>query len=476
MRKSLAAIMTGLAFTFGVFVGLLIQLPVITLPMNDRLENGLVLQTDEFQTGHLNDGQNKFNIALNGISISKDNKIKNRDEFQPAGSRKQLSVGNPLSSLKPSRHGVVFSRNNGTSDYLEHNTLQTGRIINDYQDQKQFKDSLHSEGLAKDTQVDKNNVDQDVVSATKFVSGIFWTKETENMCPSGFSFGDHTEWKEKVNSLKIVKMADGCGRMQNRMLTFRDATKACARYRLNTDQMQGEIYSYYLSKLLNIDNVPPSSLHLLDSKSDQWLSVRPEIANAQWPDDKVIIVTKWIDSLKPSFIPPEFRGEDKTLFPSSELNQKSKEIVCDLLQWSDLIIFDYLTANLDRIVNNMFNKQWNDQMMSSPAHNLEKSTSGALVFLDNESGLFHGYRLLDKYSSYHKSLLNSLCVFRNSTVSQIERLHLSGNVGEELHKLFTDSEPYHKYIPKIPRKNMQILQQRVEDIYNQIQQCRTKFV
>jgi hypothetical protein len=72
--------------------------------------------------------------------------------------------------------------------------------------------------------------------------------------------------------------------------------------------------------------------------------VRPEIANAQWPDDKVIIVTKWIDDLKPSFIPPEFRGEDKTLFPSSVLGQKSKDTVCELLQWSDLIIFDYLPA------------------------------------------------------------------------------------------------------------------------------------
>jgi hypothetical protein len=63
--------------------------------------------------------------------------------------------------------------------------------------------------------------------------------------------------------------------------------------------------------------------------------VRPEIANAQWPDDKVIIVTKWIDDLKPSFIPPEFRGEDKTLFPSSVLGQKSKDTVCELLQWSE---------------------------------------------------------------------------------------------------------------------------------------------
>lgn len=475
MRRSLAATMAGIAFTFGVFVGLLIQLPVITLPMNDPLDDGLIVQVDGLQLGHRHDGNNNLIIAKKDISISNDGQGENQNQFQPAGNRKQLSIGNPLSSLKPSRHGVVFSRNNGTSDYLEHNTLQTGRIITDYEDQKQSKDSLQQEGLFKDTQVKITNIGQNVVSPTNFVSGILWTKNAENMCPSGFSNRDHTEWKSKVNSMKIVKMGDGCGRMQNRMLTFRDASKACARYRLNIDQMQGEIYSYYLSKLLKIPNVPPSSLQLLDSKSDLWLSVRPEIANAQWPDDKVIIVTKWIDDLKPSFIPPEFRGEDKTLFPSSVLGQKSKDTVCELLQWSDLIIFDYLTANLDRVVNNMFNKQWNDQMMNSPAHNLERSTSGALVFIDNESGLFHGYRLQDKYSSYHKLLLHSLCIFRESTASEIERLHLSGSIGDELHKLFTDSESFHRYIPKIPRKNVKILQQRLDDVYNQIQQCRTRY-
>lgn len=473
MRRSLAITMTGIAFTFGVFVGLLIQLPVITLPTNDP-RDGVSLHLDELQTGHLIDGQNELNNVLD-TSNTQDDKGKIVDQFQPAGHRKQLSISNPLSSLRPSRHGVVFARNNGTSDYIEPNTLQTGRIINHYQDQKQSKGSLHEDGLTKDTQVKITNVDLNVVSPENIVSEIFWTNDVENMCPSGFNHGDHTSWKDKVNSVKIVKMGEGCGRMQNRMLTFRDASKACARYRLNTDQMQGEIYSYYLSKLLKIANVPPSSLKLLDSKSDQWLSVRPEIANAQWPDDRVIIVTKWIDNLKPSFIPLEFRGEDKNLYPSKKLGQKSKDSLCDLLQWSDLVIFDYLTANLDRVVNNMFNKQWNDQMMNSPAHNLERSTSGALIFLDNESGLFHGYRLLEKYSSYHKSLLNSLCVFRKSTASEIERLHLSGSIGDELHKLFTDSEPFHRYIPKIPRKNIQVLQQRVDDIYNQIQKCRTKF-
>lgn len=471
MRRAVIWTMTWLAFTVGVFVGLLIQLPVISLPTNDPRE-GIILNLELQQPQQSKDGRSEL---LNDISNRLNDKGEHSDQFQPAGHRKQLSVGNPLRGLKPSQHGVVFSRNNGSSDYLVHNTLQNDRVIHSYEDQKQFKNSLHRDGLTKDTQVKITTTDQNG-KPHQTVSGIYWSPEIENMCPGGFHAQKHFDWKDKVQSVKIVKISEGCGRMQNRMLTFRDASKACARYRLNTDQMQGEIYSYYLSKLLKIANVPPSTLKLLDSNSDQWLSVRPDIANAQWPDDKVIIMTEWIDRLKPSYIPPEFRGEEKTLFPSAELGQKSKETICDLLQWSDLIIFDYLTANLDRVVNNMFNRQWNDQMMSSPAHNLERSNSGALIFLDNESGLFHGYRLLDKYSSYHKTLLNSLCVFRNSTASEIERLHFSGTVGDELHSLFVNNEIYHRHIPKIPRKNIQILQQRVDDVYEQIKQCRTKYL
>lgn len=480
MRYSTAFIMTGIGFTFGIFLGLLIQLPVITLPSGDREIQNDISEIMKRKVEVKNENNNRqFGIE----SVKSD--LKNLEALGTV--RKQLSFSKPLSGLKPSLHGVVYPQNNKSNTYLLNQQEKTANPSKSLPNQGNTNhnrnphladkgDFLRPEdnvpnGLGRD------NEPRGSKSGFKnIVNGIFWSKKLESKCPTGFTDKIQKDWINKIQEMKFLKMEEGCGRMQNRFLTFKDASKACARYRINTDQIQGEIYSFYLGKLLKINNMPPTGLTLVNYKDDQWRTVHGELANAQWADDKVVILTKWVDSLKPAYIPFEFRENDRKLHPDFEsLSVKGHKDMCDLVQWSDLIVFDYLTANLDRVVNNMFNKQWNPNMMNSPAHNLERDPDGSLIFFDNESGLFHGYRLLDKYSSYHKSLLNSLCVFRNSTASVIERLYLSGNIGEEVHNLFIQNEPLHRYVPKIPKKNIKILQQRLSDVYNQIQQCRTKF-
>lgn len=433
MRRSNAVIMAGLAFTLGFVLGLVIQLPVITLPLNE----------EQF-------GDSGFKIGV-------------RSESE-GSARKQLSLDNPLRLVKPSSHGVVYPQNNGTNAYLQGQTDYSG---------SQQSDGSSGTSPAKEAVI-RN---RESAKSPDVVDGVFWSKTTERKCPGGFTEEDQKGWKNKIDKTKVVKLETGCGRMQNRMATFKDAAQACVRYRLNTDQIQGEIFSFYLSKLLGIDNVPPSSLHLVNTIDDRWRTVTGEIANSKWADDKVVIFTQFVEGLKPSYIPVEFRGEDRKLHPKQDLmNSKGPEDLCDLVQWSDLIIFDYLTANLDRVVNNMFNKQWNPNMMNTPAHNLERTSNGRLIFLDNESGLFHGYRLLDKYASYHRTLLDSLCVYRNSTARAIERLHHSGSVGEELNKMFSQNEELYNHIPRLPQKNAKILQQRIADVYEQIQTCKKQYV
>ncbi|CAG5129742.1 unnamed protein product [Candidula unifasciata] len=308
------------------------------------------------------------------------------------------------------------------------------------------------------------------------VNGILWSSRLEQSCPRPFQLNEAEAWRRQVEELDVVKMEEGCGRMQNRLITFRDSTKACARYRLNTDQIQGEIFSYYLARIFNVSNIPPTILDRVDTLSSRWKTVHLQLSLAQWADSKLVVLTQHIGGLSPAHIPEEFREEGRRLEPTAAiLASKSDSELCELVQWSDLIVFDYLTANLDRVINNMFNRQWNDQMMNSPAHNLEQQADGSLVFLDNESGLFHGYRLLEKYSTFHESLLESLCVFRPSTVETIRRLHKSASVGEELHRLFTSNEVLHKHLAVIPNKNLKILQQRIEDVYKQIVRCELLF-
>ncbi|KAK3097612.1 hypothetical protein FSP39_011405 [Pinctada imbricata] len=454
MRKINVAIMTGLAFTFGIFLGLVIQLPVIPFPADDL--EGL----SNSPSRHLRIRRSLQNEVISGQVEGRDLNSRMGSAKSLKGGRDQILLQNPLSGLKPSLYGVVYPENNRTNSYLAKKTQTEPRVTGNYKDKTGTAEDLNivvitqgkSPAKQNNTQLENTNNGGRLLSRlSDIVSGIFWSPRLEKECPKGFADDIQQDWKDKAKSMKIVKMEEGCGRMQNRLITFKDTTHACARYRLNTDQMQGEIFSFYLAKLLGINNVPPTSLHVVNSDSDQWSSVHSEIANSQWGDGKVVILTQYIEGLEPSYIPLEFRENNRKLHPTARtLLGTAKRDLCDLVQWSDLIIFDYLTANLDRVVNNMFNKQWNDQMMDSPAHNLERSRDGQLVFLDNESGLFHGYRLLDKYANYHKSLLDSLCVFRPSTAEAIEKLHTSQSIGDELHKLYRANEEFNSFIPKIP--------------------------
>ena len=336
-------------------------------------------------------------------------------------------------------------------------------------DHKQQRTTIKSSVYSYDNPSNKSGID-----AGFSTNGIIWPDELVKKCPSAISITDQNSWKNKVQTSAILKIEEGCGNMQNRLITFKDSTKACVRYRLNSDLMQGEIYSYYLSRLLNIGYTTPTTLHMVDFTNHQWSRVQTDISNARWSDSKPLIFTQWIDNLEPVFMPIELRTLNVGIHADHDLLKgKSLSELCDLVQWSDLIVFDYMSANLDRVVNNMFNLKWNDKMMDKPIHNLEKSShNGAFVFLDNESGLFHGYRLLDSHDQYHRKLLQSICVFRPETVRIIEKLYKDRNIGSRLVDLYISEEKYQNMLPRISAKSLDILQKRLDDVYRHIQSCK----
>lgn len=302
---------------------------------------------------------------------------------------------------------------------------------------------------------------------------ISWPSGIVEKCPRGFRIEEHLKWKKKVRHLDVLKIETGCGSMQNRLITFNDSTKACIRYRMNTDQIQGDIFSYYLGKLLGMEYIPPSTLHNIDH-SGQWDRVKEGLISAKWSENKPFIVTKWVESLKSVYMPAIMKDfKSKLQRENYQLDGKALGDVCDLMQWSDLIVFDYISANLDRVVNNLFNLKWNHKMLEKPIHNLEKSSeTKQYVFIDNESGLFHGYRLLDSYDTYHESLLEQICIFRPSTIQAVKELYMKGSAGEMLQEIFMENEELHSYLPRMPQKNKDILQQRIEHVFKHMQKCQ----
>lgn len=349
-------------------------------------------------------------------------------------------------------------------------------------------------------------------------NNIFWGKIIEDALPTGFNSDHVNAWNDYVNKNAIVKLEIGCGRMQNRLVTFRSGRKACARYRQNTDQIQGELFSFYLGRLLNLTNLAPSASSIIDLDSSAWSSAAQDIQAAQWKVQRPVVLTDWIHGLEAANIPALFQPMERHLnkfdvknitlgldvkhpknllhhlgnikpnpiwnqlpvvehISDIEFNRTVQQKLIELAQWSDLIVFDYLIANLDRVVNNLYNFQWNVDIMTAPAHNLaRKSDSQLLVFLDNESGLLHGYRLLKKYETYHGLLLNNLCVFRQPTIEALQQLQSDG-IGRRLQQLFeqSTSDKVRDVLPSLPDKSIKILVDRIDRVLGQVEKCRDLF-
>lgn len=221
------------------------------------------------------------------------------------------------------------------------------------------------------------------------VNDIYWGPLIENNLPTGFTKQDTKRWHLYLNHSEVTKLEPGCGRMQNRLIHFRDGGMACARYRQNTDQLQGELFSFYLGNLLNLTNLAPSVATVLEPEARFWSSATEDITDAQWRKGRPIVLTKWLTNLEPAGIPKQFQPLERHLnkfdvknitmsmrglkpisklfeklgikHEMDSLEQNKTNILAklvELAQWSDLIVFDYLIANLDRVVNNLYNHQW----------------------------------------------------------------------------------------------------------------------
>lgn len=342
----------------------------------------------------------------------------------------------------------------------------------------------------------------DVVVTTGIDDGIvseniYWGSKVEDRLPKGYNKVLNDEWNKFIQTndvysesaggniqIRAVRLEYGCGRMQNRLITFNDGSQACVRYRQNTDQIQGELFSFYLAQILELPNLAPSTISIVDLQTQLWAQLSTEISSAQWNSNRPVVLTKYINNLDSAHIPNNFKPIDRHLNKHDIYNmtlRNADQTINDLIelaQWSDLIIFDYLTANLDRIVNNLYNFQWNVNIMDAPAHNLAKKLDNKLlIFLDNESGLLHGYRLLKKYEIYHTLLLDNLCMFRKQTASIVKQLYRKKNIGALLKQMFEEqnSTKVRDILPPLPDKSIKILNERIEHVYNQILKCELKF-
>ena len=462
--KWLCFLTTCLAFAFGVGVG--IALPVIYASSSvvNEINNSTLLASwsivqDSSTMVHLPFNLTSIKRNMSSIPVRKSARMKTHLNKQQR--EIQQSTRQALDTKEP-----ILTDVNSTND-VEAVTVD---VVSFVQPQTSWVPAGNEDG---------RNVTTVLGEAVK---GIFWSHVVEDILPIGFDERNAKEWRDFSHQSSIQRVEEGCGRMQNRLITFENGRKSCCRYRQNFDQIQGEIFSFYLSRLLGLRNLPPSSLGLVRPFESKWIRVQSSLSQAQWIEDRPVVYTQYLNDLEPAYIPLQFRGRNRHLSPLDVQHHKLQENVdrnelTTLAQWSDLLIFDYLTANLDRMVNNLYNMQWNPAMMDSPAHNLARDPkTGLLVFLDNESGLLHGYRLLNKYEIYHKSLLDSLCVFRRSTVESLQRLQSKKNVGKLLREMLeTNDQPLLEVLSFLPEKSIKTLNYRIEQVLGQVTKCQSLY-
>ncbi|KAG9337004.1 hypothetical protein JZ751_029920 [Albula glossodonta] len=348
-----------------------------------------------------------------------------------------------------------------------HNLSGASELLDTFRDNGNSHLNINNGGAARGAHVKLSELVED---------GIFWSERLEAQLPTGFT-EEHTRiWRERTRGHPIVSLEPGCGRISNRLATFSDGSRACVRYGINADQVQGETLTYYLATLLGIPNLPPLVLSQLNPESEQWAAVKGSIASLQWTGKAIVSLTEWVANLTGVVTPAPLRQEGRGLHPlREELENKTLEELLELVQWSDLIVFDYLTANFDRLVSNLFSLQWDSRVMERDTSNLHKTPRGDLVFIDNEAGLVHGYRVLHMWEKYHSALMGSVCVFRRRTAQRVIELHRLRDARTRLLQLYRDSEPLAPELGFLSDEHAGILQNRIDRLYKHILHCKGKY-
>lgn len=353
--------------------------------------------------------------------------------------------------------------------YVQQATEQSSEVLFSVaNEQKQAPVSLGSRDN-KSLNISSTNTKLDNVIEQR----VFWSAWLDSLSTAVFDEEHERNWRKQVRDARVVLLEAGCGRPTNRLATFADGTRACVRYGIDPDQVLGETLSYYLATLLGISNLPPLALSKLSMPGEQWTAVRQNIEALEWSPHAIVSLTKFIPNVTGVFIPLPLRkqqGRGLQLSPETVSNMTIPNLV-ELMQWTDLIVFDYLTANFDRIVSHIFSLQWDARVMDRSTNNLLKTTNGDLVFIDNEAGLIHGYRVLDLWERYHKVLLSSSCLFRRSTARRIAEMKRSGNAAKLLFELYRTKEPLARELGSLSEEQALTLQNRIDVVHKHIKQC-----
>lgn len=260
------------------------------------------------------------------------------------------------------------------------------------------------------------------------VDDVFWPKELDQKIKPPFSKEFGEDFVSRARSLRVVSLKSGCGRTspQNRLAVLSDGTRVCCRYPKATGaDTRAEVYSYHLNGLLGLWNIPPAVAVVVNASSEQWSAVKTEVINAKWEDGKYVVMSLFINDLEEVPFPRPVKHNNTLTFSGLDRFQLTPSERDILIQWTDMIVFDFLVGHTDRLVDTL-RLLIKTNLLERPVHNLYKIHSSMLVFIDHESPFSYGYCGYFRnreYYNYQTRFFNATCLFRESTVMAILNLN-----------------------------------------------------
>lgn len=243
------------------------------------------------------------------------------------------------------------------------------------------------------------------------VSGEYYTVDVDS--PGAFGPADLARFLEALNSSRVQniqtsKLGKWAVRKGLNMRGRLEGRKVLLKLRRRPN-MQSEMYSYYLNCYLDMWNAPPTALRCVNKDGE---------FTTDTAENTCYIISAYVEGLSDEvYIPEELRlGIDKEAISTTprELSR--------LMEWSDVILFDFLTGHSDRLLDNLYIPHVNLEVPMKQVPNIAKISSGELVLIDHEA-TFHGSYLKAQTSSAERKrqshFLGRVYVFRRHTVERI---------------------------------------------------------
>ena len=306
---------------------------------------------------------------------------------------------------------------------------------------------------------------------------LYWPNNQQWTIQPLFSKREASVFMDKIRSLHVVSLEEGCSTTStiNRLATLEDGTKVCCRI-----LKIGNIYSYHLNWLLGLRNVPPITAVKLNMTSEKWKNVHDGAKAAGWRDGIVIIMELFIDNLTEVYNLPYFSNNETSILtvPVAEKLPLTPVARKMMVQWSDMILFDFLTGHADRKIFSNHKR---------PVKNLYRTFSSKLVLIDNESTFRQGYQhemfYKNNYCKTTSLFLRRTCAFRQRTIEGILSLERhskhNGSPVTVLRNYIKENDPYtynviHMYswqgqVGTIERN----MRERIEEIKSRLVECES---